>query len=88
MPDATTPNLLPCPFCGSTRVSIDDSVGGAFISCDLCEARGPFAEYRDDQYGRLQDKAVQDAKARAVQDAKARAISGWNQRNTTFKPLP
>lgn len=38
--------LNPCPFCGSTRVGIDDSVGGAFVSCDLCEARGPFVEYQ------------------------------------------
>jgi len=49
MPD-TTPNLLPCPFCGSTRVCIDDSVGGAFISCDLCEAQGPFVQYQQVNY--------------------------------------
>jgi len=49
MPD-TTPNLPPCPFCGSTRVSIDDSVGGVFVSCDLCEAQGPFVEYQQVNY--------------------------------------
>jgi hypothetical protein len=46
----TTPNLLPCPFCGSTRVSIDDTVAGAFVSCDLCEAQGPFVEYQQVNY--------------------------------------
>ena len=50
MLDTTTPNLLPCPFCGSTRVSVDDSVGGVFVSCDLCEARGPFVDYTQVNY--------------------------------------
>lgn len=38
-----TPTLLPCPFCGGTA-SLDDSVGGAFVSCDLCVAQGPFIQ--------------------------------------------
>jgi hypothetical protein len=46
----TAPALLPCPFCGSTRVSIDDLVGGVFVSCDLCEARGPFVDYTQVNY--------------------------------------
>jgi hypothetical protein len=45
MTEISTPDLLPCPFCASTRVGLDDSVGGSFVSCDLCEARGPSVEY-------------------------------------------
>jgi hypothetical protein len=48
MPDAT-PSLLPCPFCGGAA-SLDDSVGGAFISCDLCEAQGPFIQCEQVDY--------------------------------------
>ena len=45
----TIPSLLPCPFCGGTA-SLDNSVGGAFVSCDLCEAQGPFIQFEDVDY--------------------------------------
>jgi len=111
MPDTTTPNLLSCPFCGSTRVSIDDSVGGVFVSCDLCEARGPFVDYRQVNYPARMLRSVsvapngdttnppvsvvghsneeyKELREKATREAEAAAIAAWNQRNTTFKPLP
>jgi hypothetical protein len=44
MPDATTTNLLPCPFCGNTASLRDCVVNGIFVECDSCEARGPCIE--------------------------------------------
>lgn len=54
--DTTT--LQPCPFCGSPKASLDGSVGGAFVSCDLCEARGPFVEYEQVNYPASMFKSV------------------------------
>jgi hypothetical protein len=53
-----TPVLAPCPFCGSTRARIDDSVAGAFVSCDLCEAQGPFVEYQQVNYSASMFRSV------------------------------
>lgn len=111
MIDTATPSLLPCPFCGSTRVSIDDTVDGAFVSCDLCEAQGPFVEYQQVNYPANMYRLVsvapngdtinppvtvvghsneeyKELREKARREAQAAAIAAWNQRNTTFKPLP
>jgi transcription elongation factor Elf1 len=82
MTEISTPDLLPCPFCASTRVGLDDSVGGSFVSCDLCEARGPSVEYE------LIDHLEGISREVSVRDASAAAVAAWNQRNITFKPLP
>jgi Lar family restriction alleviation protein len=67
-----TPALLPCPFCGGTA-SLDCSVGGFFVECDACEARGPFVEYEDfpdDQIGKAEQAAA----------------AAWNQRSA-WQPI-
>lgn len=34
--------LMPCPFCGGEKLSIQsDHFGATWISCDSCNARGP-----------------------------------------------
>jgi Lar family restriction alleviation protein len=55
MPDATTPNLLPCPFCGSVDVSFHDDGIYNFVVCGNCEAAGPAFSY--DETGSI-DKAI------------------------------
>ena len=70
----TIPALLPCPFCGGTA-SLDWSVGGFFVECDACEARGPFVEcedFSDYQIGKAEQAA---------------ATAAWNQRSA-WQPLP
>ena len=49
------PDLLPCPFCGSSDVRIEHSQEGdpvlhhAFVRCwSSCAARGPFLHARDE----------------------------------------
>jgi Lar family restriction alleviation protein len=42
MPDAT-PNLLPCPFCGSLDVGYSAQDGHDFVVCNNCGAEGPFS---------------------------------------------
>ena len=61
----TTPALLPCLFCGGTA-SLDDSVGGLFVECDACEARGPFV-------------CCRDFSGASHQKAKSEAVAAWNQ---------
>ena len=65
-----TPALLPCPFCGGTA-SLDCSVGGLFVECDACEARGPFVDYED-----FPDQ----------QKATSAAAAAWNQRSAWQHP--
>lgn len=41
----TTPELLPCPFCGGDgAISEDDRGRARYVSCDACEADGPTFE--------------------------------------------
>ena len=68
----TTPSLLTCPFCGGTA-SLDGSVGGFFVECDACEARGPFVEcedFSDYQIGKAEQAAA----------------AAWNQRSA-WQPI-
>lgn len=64
-PDAIADNMLPCPFCRSTMLSVGRPPGGAFpildrpyVSCTACGARGPLAR----------------------SDANREAIANWNRR--------
>jgi Lar family restriction alleviation protein len=54
MPD-TTPNLLPCPFCGSADVSFDGESYHSFVVCGNCEAKGP--AFSCEETG-IMDKAI------------------------------
>ena len=76
----TTPALLPCPFCGGTAC-LDDSVGGAFVSCELCEAQGPFVEWE-----RVDYPESMLLKKQAIQKAQAAAAAAWNQRSA-WQPI-
>lgn len=70
----TTPALVPCPFCGGTA-SFDSSVGGVFVECDFCEARGPYIQVEEVGYPESMFTTV------PIQKAKATAAAAWNQRS-------
>ena len=80
----TIPSLLPCPFCGGTA-SLDDSVGGAFVSCDLCEAQGPFVKYEGFPDPPTHDEFLQLV-FQAKQKAEVTAAAAWNQRSA-WQPI-
>lgn len=40
MPESNKPELLPCPFCQTTDLSIFDQRGIAWIQCNACDADG------------------------------------------------
>ena len=80
----TIPSLLPCPFCGGTA-SLDDSVGGAFVSCDLCEAQGPFVKYEGFPDPPTHDEFLQLV-FQAKQKAEVTAAAAWNQRSAWQHP--
>jgi len=54
MPD-TTPNLLPCPFCGSADISFHGESYHSFVVCGNCEAEGP--AFSCEETG-IMDKAI------------------------------
>jgi Lar family restriction alleviation protein len=66
MPDATTLNLLPCPFCGGTELSIRTDLQSsiAYVVCSNCDAQGPPASFAEMLW------------------EKEEAAAGWNQRST------
>jgi hypothetical protein len=55
MPDATTPNLLHCRFCGSTDANLHDENFHNFVECGNCEAKGPAFSYDETD---SMDKAI------------------------------
>jgi hypothetical protein len=86
MPDATTPNLLPYPFCGSVDVSFHDDGHHNFVVCGNCEAVGPAFSYDETD---SMDKAIAAWNQRnpwqpietAPRGGIDKAIAAWNQRN-------
>ena len=75
MPDATTPNLLPCPFCGSADTDdvlycAVDEYHRAYVTCSNCFAEGPVVS--DEEIG----------SAAAIEQAAA----AWNQRSA-WQPI-
>jgi Lar family restriction alleviation protein len=75
MPDATTPNLLPCPFCGSTDDDLvyrePDKLGYISIGCIECGAEGPLAHYNS---------------TKGTEATQAEAAADWNQRSA-WQPI-
>jgi hypothetical protein len=76
MPDATTPSLLPCPFCGSADTDdvlycAVDEYHRAYVTCSNCFAEGPVV--RDKEIG----------SAAAIKQAAA----AWNQQRNTWQPI-
>jgi Lar family restriction alleviation protein len=70
-----TPNLLPCPFCGSADTDnvlycADDEYHRAYVTCSNCFAEGPV----------VSDQEIWSAAA--IEQAAA----AWNQRNT-WQPI-
>lgn len=65
MPDINTPNLLPCPFCGGTELSIRTDLQSsiAYVVCSNCDAQGPLASFAEMLW------------------EKEEAAAGWNQRS-------
>lgn len=59
---ADRPALLPCPFCGSSRLSLVDAV--EFVSCFGCGAEGPM------KMGQPFENAIEAWNKRASIDAK------------------
>jgi Lar family restriction alleviation protein len=75
MLDANSPNLLPCPFCGSADTDdvlycAVDEYHRAYVTCSNCFAEGPVV--RDEEIG----------SAAAI----AQAAAAWNQRST-WQPI-
>jgi Lar family restriction alleviation protein len=69
----TTPNLLPCPFCGATDddLSCDvDEYRRAYVCCGNCDTEGP----------------VIGSSEIGSHAAIEQAIAAWNQRNT-WQPI-
>jgi Lar family restriction alleviation protein len=67
MTDAT-PNLLPCPFCGGTELSIRTDLQSsiAYVVCSNCDAQGPPASFAEMLW------------------EKEEAAAGWNQRSPWY----
>jgi Lar family restriction alleviation protein len=59
------PDLKPCPFCGSDKVSVSENDGGwpRWVDCDECESMGPTAHPKMNH-----------------EQALAFVVAGWNRR--------
>lgn len=44
------PDLKPCPFCGSDKITISDSGSGMYASCRSCDAIGTHIPYEKDKW--------------------------------------
>ncbi len=65
--DQELPDLLPCPFCGESEVSVVESGDSdCLVTCDCCLAEGPIATV-----GCRDDDDI---------DLELEAVTLWNQR--------
>ena len=77
-PEVIEEAILPCPFCGNTKLKIDSKHNGkwsntgthsATVRCSKCHARGPTASCK-----------VSDSRWEADDATKQKAIELWNKR--------
>ena len=77
-PEVIEEGILPCPFCGNTKLKIDSKHNGkwsntgthsATVRCSKCHARGPTASCK-----------VSDSRWEADDATKQKAIELWNKR--------
>lgn len=65
--------LKPCPFCGETRLTIEDNqkVRDVHVLCNDCGAKTSFDEIRYDVAGRWNYRPVEDALKRRIKELEA-----------------
>lgn len=77
-PEVIEEGILPCPFCGNTKLKVDSKHNGqwsntgthsATVRCSKCHARGPTASCK-----------VSDSRWEADDATKQKAIELWNKR--------
>lgn len=77
-PEVIEEGILPCPFCGNTKLKVDSKHNGqwshtgthsATVRCSKCHARGPTASCK-----------VSDSRWSADESTKQKAIEFWNNR--------
>ena len=77
-PEVIEEGILPCPFCGNTKLKVDSKHNGhhsnvgthsATVRCSKCHARGPTASCK-----------VSDSRWSADEATKQKAIELWNNR--------
>lgn len=84
-PEVIEEGILPCPFCGNTKLKVDSKHNGhwsnvgthsATVRCSKCHARGPTASCK-----------VSDSRWEADDATKQKAIELWNARIAESKPV-
>ena len=77
-PEVIEEGILPCPFCGNTKLKVDSKHNGkwshvgthsATVRCSKCHARGPTVSCK-----------VSDSRWSADEATKQKAIELWNKR--------
>ena len=77
-PEVIEEGILPCPFCGNTKLKVESKHNGkwsntgthsATVRCSKCHARGPAASCK-----------VSDSRWEADDATKQKAIELWNKR--------
>jgi len=77
--------LRPCPFCGSTRLEINNTHRAYYwIMCLGCDASGILVEVGGSSFGR--DVASEDLTRRHHQMAKQGTMDAWNRRPDVASP--
>jgi Lar family restriction alleviation protein len=61
----TTPELLPCPFCGSDETRLNETYSH-WVSCDRCQSEGPGEDTQPEAIAAWNRRAGQSANAERV----------------------
>jgi len=75
--DGIMPMLLPCPFCGSTKVEIQHGSELCRVRCIECGSRGATSYYTDNDDGTFSDE---DGNPIDEDEPERIAADAWNRR--------